>query len=101
MVESRPSTAGDTGKAIRVNRITVTACGRLQLFKTHLRMGNFLSRVFWELPHSVAAEREDGGLLAALSFLFSFGGFFLDRVRGHFVIFYFLFNKHSSETPAV
>lgn len=43
-------------EAIRVNRITVTAYGWLQLFKTHLRMGNFLSGVFWELPHSVTAE---------------------------------------------
>lgn len=30
-------------KAIRVNRITVTAFGWQRLFKTHLRMGNFLS----------------------------------------------------------
>lgn len=43
-------------EVIRVNRITVTAYGWLQLFKTHLRMGNFLSGEFWELPHSVAAE---------------------------------------------
>lgn len=45
-------------EAIRVNRITVTAFGWLRLFKTRLRMGNFLSGVFLELPHSVAAERK-------------------------------------------
>lgn len=43
-------------EVIRVNGITLTAYGWLQLFKTHLRMGNFLSGVFWELPHLVVAE---------------------------------------------
>lgn len=37
-------------KAIRVNRITVTAFGWLQLFKTRLRMGNFLSRSILGTP---------------------------------------------------
>ena len=37
-------------EAIRVNRITVTAFGWLQLFKTRLRMGNFLSRSILGTP---------------------------------------------------
>lgn len=72
-------------EAIRVNRITVTAFGWLQLFKTRLRMGNFLSGSILELPHSVEAERkvlfhrERGGESSFCTFFFCpFRGFFCE-----------------------
>lgn len=55
-VKLRRTEDGGRREVIRVNGITLTAYGWLQLFKTHLRMGNFLSGVFWELPHLVVAE---------------------------------------------
>lgn len=55
-VELRRTEDWGCREVIRVNGITLTAYGWLQLFKTHLRMGNFLSGVFRELPHLVVAE---------------------------------------------
>lgn len=55
-------------KAIMVNRITVTAFGWLQLFKTRLRMGNFLSGSILGTP-TFGSSRAEGGLSAVTSFV--------------------------------
>ena len=64
-------------KAIRVNRITVTAFGWLQLFKTRLRMGNFLSGSILGTP-TFGSSRSQGFL------------FFFHRGRGRELFLLFL-----------
>lgn len=75
-------------KAIRVNRITVTAFGWLRLFKTHLRMGNFLSGSILGTPTFGSSRAQgpfsqgEGGESFFCSFSFCpFKGFFCERLR--------------------